>query len=96
MSFLIVSALIELIGLLTYIHTAVDTEQDTGTEVVKKLLEVDYVLLPFSLAITPIGFMVYLYSLKKFSLESMKRATQEWKCCKKKERLRSSARSQSK
>lgn len=79
MFFLIISALIELIGLLTYIHTAV-----TGNhidEAVMKVLEIDYVVLPFSLVIIPVGFMVYLYSLKRFSWDSMKRAAREWKWC---------------
>jgi hypothetical protein len=79
MFFLIISALIELVGLLTYIHTSI-VKKD-ATEVVKRLLEVDYVVLPITLAITPTGFMVYLYSLKQFSWESMKRAAQEWRWC---------------
>ena len=79
MFFLILSASIELIGLLTYIHTAVVSKH--STEVVEKLLQVDYVVLPFSLVIIPTGFMMYLYSLKKFSWESMKRAANGWKWC---------------
>lgn len=79
MFFLIVSALIELVGLLTYIHTAI--VQRDSTEVVKKLLEVDYVVLPVTLVITPAGFMVYLYSLQKFSWDSIKRASREWAWC---------------
>lgn len=86
MSFLIVSALIELIGLLTYIHTSI-VGNHANSAAVDKVLEIDYVVLPLSLAITPAGFMVYLYSLKKFSWASMKRAGQDWKwccfCCKK-------------
>lgn len=88
MFFLTISALIELVGLLTYIHTAVVSKN--VNEVVKKLLEVDYVVLPFSLVIIPAGFLVYLYSLKKFTWESMKRAAQEWKwcvCCKRIKRI---------
>lgn len=79
MLFLIVSALIELVGLLTYIHTAI-TEKDV-TEAIKTLLEIDYVVLPITLVITPAGFMFYLYSLQKFSWESIKKAAQEWGWC---------------
>ena len=79
MFFLIVSALIELVGLLTYIHTAITS--DNVTEAVKKLLEIDYVVLPITLVITPTGFMVYLYSLQTFSLDSIKKAAREWRWC---------------
>ena len=44
---------------------------------------------PISMLIYPIGFLFYLYSLKKFKLESIKRAAKEWKTscgCKRKQK----------
>lgn len=78
MLFLIVSALIELVGLLTYIHIAI-VKGDVAS--VKTLLEINYIVLPVTLVITPSGFMFYLYSLQKFSWESVKNAAQEWGWC---------------
>ena len=43
---------------------------------------------PISMLIYPIGFLFYLYSLKKFKWKSLKRAAEEWKTscgCKKKQ-----------
>jgi len=34
---------------------------------------------PISMLIYPVGFLFYLYSLKKFKWKSIKRATKEWK-----------------
>lgn len=79
MFLLVISASIELIGLLTYIYTAVVSKHIT--EVVQQLYRVDYVVLPFSLVIIPTGFLIYLYSLKMFSYGSIRRAAQEWKRC---------------
>lgn len=76
MGFLLASVVFDSMGLVVRLYTGL-----TGTHQVYTLWLMYAIGPPIAELIFPIGFMVYLYSLKKFQLDAIKRAIVDWKAC---------------
>ena len=76
MAFLFASVVLDSMGLIVRLYTGL-----TGTHQVYTLWLMYAVGPPIAELIFPIGFMVYLYSLKTFQWDAIKRAAVEWKAC---------------
>ena len=80
MSFLTVSAVVELIGLLQYIYNRL-----SGNHVPYAIQVIYEGAIPISQMVISLGFITYFYSLKKFKCVNIKRRGQRWRrvcfCC---------------
>lgn len=74
MSFMVISALIETVGLLISVYGIV-----TGNGLPLWFLVVYNGAIPFSQFVVPLGFLAYLYSNKKFQRRNIKKAIANWK-----------------
>ena len=80
MSFMVISALIETVGLLISVYWII-----TSKGVPFWFLVLYNGAIPFSQFVVPLGFLAYLYSNKKFQWKNIKKAIAYWKlrlmCC---------------
>lgn len=82
MCFFALSSLIEITGLIMYVYSAI-----SGKNINSYTFWLVYdIAMPFSQLVIPSGFLVYLYSFKRFSREELKKSTSQWRdvctgCC---------------